>query len=99
MFAAQVSVSIFYFVLHRALARLHLTSQRLGAVAAYTTVYAGYKRSISHCLFRGISAAVAPNRQLCVRHLHITVMLILIFNFVNIVRGCHDRYSLKNFQR
>jgi len=44
--------------------RLHTTSERLGAAAAYTTVYAGYKRSFSHCLFRGVSAAVAPNRQL-----------------------------------
>jgi len=44
--------------------RLPLTSERLGAAAAYTTVYAGDKRSFSHCLFRGVTAAVAPNRQL-----------------------------------
>ena len=66
MFAAQVLVSIFYFVLHRALARLHLTSERLGAAAAYTAVHAGDKRSFTHCLFRGVTAAVAPNRQLAV---------------------------------
>ena len=44
--------------------RWHTTSERLGAAAASTTVYAGDKRSISHCLFRGATAAVAPNRQL-----------------------------------
>jgi len=48
--------------------KLLLTSERLGAAAAYTTVYAGDKRSFSHCLFCGATAAVAPNRQLCVRH-------------------------------
>ena len=40
------------------------TSQRLGAAAAFTTVHASYKRSILHCLFCGVTAAVAPNRQL-----------------------------------
>ena len=68
MLAAQVSVSCFYFYVDRALARLHLTSERLGAAAAYTTVYAGDKRSSSHCLFRGVNAAVAPNRQLAAVH-------------------------------
>jgi len=52
--------------LYCAFAALLLTSERLGAAAAYTTVYAGDKRSITHCLFRGVSAAVAPNRQLAV---------------------------------
>ena len=56
--------SIFHFVVHCAVARLRTTSERLGAAAAYTTVYAGDKSSISHCLFCGVNAAVAPNRQL-----------------------------------
>ena len=43
---------------------LRITSQRLGAAAACTAVYAGDKRSISHCLFCGATAAVAPNRIL-----------------------------------
>jgi len=30
----------------------------------FTNVYTGYKRSISHYIFRGVNAAVAPNRQL-----------------------------------
>jgi len=46
-------------------AALPLTSERLGAAAAYTTVDAGYYLSFSHCLFCGTTAAVAPNRQLC----------------------------------
>ena len=45
-------------------AKLPITSERLGAAAASTTVHAGYKRSFSHCLFCGRTAAVAPNRQL-----------------------------------
>jgi len=36
----------------------------LGAAAAFNAVYAGYYLSISYCLFRGVTAAVAPNRQL-----------------------------------
>ena len=40
---------------------LQPTSERLGAAAAYTTVYAGYKRSIFHCFFCGRTAALAPN--------------------------------------
>jgi hypothetical protein len=44
---------------------LLLTSQRLGEVAAPTNVYAGYKISITHFLFRGVTAAIAPNRKLC----------------------------------
>ena len=43
---------------------LQPTSERLGAAAAYTTVHAGYKRSFSHCLFRGVTAAITPNRPL-----------------------------------
>ena len=43
---------------------LRATFWRLGAAAASTTVHAGYKRSILHCLFCGHTAAVAPNRQL-----------------------------------
>ena len=57
--------SIIYFIVYHSLVRLRTTSQRLGAAAADTTVYAGYKRSFSHCLFCGATAAVAPNRQLC----------------------------------
>ena len=48
-------------------ARLRLTSERLGAAAASTTISAGYYLSFSHCLFCGATAAVAPNRQLAVR--------------------------------
>jgi hypothetical protein len=45
---------------------LHLqpTSQRLGAVAASTNVHAGDNCSITHNFFRGVSAAIAPNRKL-----------------------------------
>ena len=50
--------------------RLAANAQRLGAAAAFTTFHAGYKRSCSHYLFRGVTAAVAPNRLLCVRHLY-----------------------------
>ena len=53
----------------RTVRRLHLTSERLGAAAASTAVYAGYKRSFSHCLFCGVTAAVAPNRQLAAAEL------------------------------
>jgi hypothetical protein len=35
-------------------------------VAASTTVHAGYKCSFTHYLFRGVTAAIAPNRSLCV---------------------------------
>jgi len=52
-----------YFV-YNALATLQPTSERLGTAATFTTVHAGYKRSFSHCRFCGITAAVAPNRQL-----------------------------------
>jgi hypothetical protein len=44
--------------------RLHPTGWRLGAAAASTTVPAGDKRSITHKIFRGVTAAVAPNRLL-----------------------------------
>jgi len=47
---------------------LRITSERLGAAAAYTTVYAGDKRSITHCLFCGRTAAVAPNRLVMCWH-------------------------------
>jgi hypothetical protein len=43
-------------------------SQRPGgfaSAAAYTTRHAGDKRSITFCLFCGVTAAVAQNRQLC----------------------------------
>jgi hypothetical protein len=43
---------------------LQVTTQRLGEAAASTTFYAGHKLSISHFLFRGATAAVAPNRKL-----------------------------------
>jgi len=43
---------------------LHTTWWRLGAAAAYTKFHAGYKISIPHFLFRGVTAAVAPNRSL-----------------------------------
>jgi hypothetical protein len=43
---------------------LPATSRRLGEAAASTTFHAGDKRSISHYLFRGATAAVAPNRKL-----------------------------------
>jgi hypothetical protein len=49
---------------HRTVARLRTTSQRLGAAAASTNVYAGCKISITHGIFRGVTAAVAPNRKL-----------------------------------
>ena len=65
MLTAKVSVSIFHFVVHHALARLHLTSERLGAGGGYETVHAGHKRSCSHCIFRGDTPPLAPNRQLC----------------------------------
>jgi hypothetical protein len=55
-------VSPLYF--HRAFAALQPTSQRLGAGGGYDTVHAGYKRSISHCIFRGATPPLAPNRQL-----------------------------------
>ena len=42
---------------------LSTTSERLGAAAASTTVHAGYYLSISHCLFCGVTAAVAPPRS------------------------------------
>jgi hypothetical protein len=35
-------------------------------VAASTNVHAGHKISITHNIFRGITAAIAPNRKLCV---------------------------------
>jgi hypothetical protein len=44
--------------------RLHITEQRLGAAAASTNVHAGYKVSNTHGIFRGVTAAVAPNRKL-----------------------------------
>ena len=45
--------------------RIHrISSQRLDAAVASTTVHAGDKRSFSHCLFCGANAAVAPNRPL-----------------------------------
>jgi hypothetical protein len=62
-FLLQVIVE-FYGSFNRTLARLHTTSQRLGAAAASTNVYAGYKISITHGTFRGVTAAVAPNRKL-----------------------------------
>jgi hypothetical protein len=60
-------VITFNFLLHCPTAlspRLRATSQRLGAVAASTNVYAGYKVSIMHGIFRGVTAAIAPNRKL-----------------------------------
>ena len=60
-----------------ALSGLHTTSERLGAAAASTTVYAGYYLSFSHCLFRRVTAAVAPNRQLCVRHSSESVVFVV----------------------
>jgi hypothetical protein len=45
--------------------RLRATSQRLGAVAASTNIHAGDKCSITQFLFRGVTAAIAPNRKLC----------------------------------
>ena len=44
---------------------LQVTSQRLGVVAAPTTVPAGYSLPNSHCRFCGATAAITPNRQLC----------------------------------
>jgi len=58
---------------------LRLTSERLGAAAAYTTVYAGYYLSFPHCLFRGVTAAVAPNRQLAEVHF---VAIFLLFSIL-----------------
>jgi len=52
-----------FSILYDVLTAFQPTSRRLGEAAASTAVYAGYKRSFSHCLFRGVSAAVAPNRQ------------------------------------
>ena len=48
---------------------LPTTWWRLGVVAADTKRSAGYFRSYSHCTFNGVTAAVAPNRSLCCRHL------------------------------
>ena len=55
------------YSLDDAFAALQPRSERLGAAAAYTAVHAGDKLLSSHCLFLGVNAAVAPNRQLCVR--------------------------------
>ena len=52
----------FFFIFFRI--QLRISFERLGAVAASTTVDAGYKRSISHCLCCGAIAVIAPNRQL-----------------------------------
>ena len=38
--------------------------RRLGAAAASGTLYAGYELSFPQYTFRGVSAAVAPNRKL-----------------------------------
>jgi hypothetical protein len=54
----------FYGFVNRALTHLQPTTQRLGAAAASTNVYAGYKVSITHDIFRGVTAAVEPNRKL-----------------------------------
>jgi hypothetical protein len=43
---------------------LHITPQRLGAVAASTTISAANGNSISHEKFMRGTAAVAPNRKL-----------------------------------
>jgi len=52
------------------------------AEAASTTVYAGDKRSISHKLFCGVTAAVAPNRQLCAGiHVFVVKFISTIFQF------------------
>jgi hypothetical protein len=47
---------------------LRTTEERLCAAAASTTVPAGYKLSISHCLSCGLPAAVAQNRTLAAVH-------------------------------
>ena len=62
-------VTFYSFILFQTLfsvrsRRLHTTSQRLGAVAASTELPAGYKLSNLHCLFRGATAAITPNRPL-----------------------------------
>jgi len=44
---------------------LPTTWWRLGVVAAYTELPAGYKLSNSHCRFCGLPAAITPNRSLC----------------------------------
>ena len=45
---------------------LPTTGGRLGAAAAFTKRSAGNFRSCSHGTFCGVTAAVAPNRSLCV---------------------------------
>jgi len=57
----QFSTLLFHCTVAHALL---ITFWRLGAAAASTAVYAGDKRSSLHCLFCGVTAAVAPNRQL-----------------------------------
>jgi hypothetical protein len=42
----------------------HLTWWRLGAATAFTKRSAGYSLSNLHFSFRGVTAAVAPNRAL-----------------------------------
>ena len=63
--------------------RLPLTGRRLGAAAASTTLRAGDKRSIPHKNFRGVTAAVAPNRLLAAGILSFLLILFPFFYHKN----------------
>ena len=71
---------------HCRFTRLQLTSERLGAVAASTTVPAGYSLSNLHCRFCGVNAAITPNRPLAVVHFCLSILFVItifsiLFNF------------------
>jgi hypothetical protein len=69
-FSAANSTDIFemHFLFGTLLSRRRSRSLAANVAAASTNVYAGHKISITHGTFRGVTAAVAPNRKLCVRH-------------------------------
>jgi hypothetical protein len=83
--------------LRRVAPPLQITPQRLGEAAAYTNFHAGDRRSISHYLFRGATAAVAPNRKL---HAGILSLIRDVFYFhgsiTNVAQFLGERHHPEN---
>jgi hypothetical protein len=81
--------------LHARLTRLHATWWRLCDGGAYTNVHAGYYRSFTHCLVRGVTAPLSQNRPLhCCRFGRLSFLSILIL----LANSNSDECNTQSFQ-